>query len=465
MPVGDTVPLYPPAVRPPRHKLPAPGYILRLLQNPLRIMPEEVYREPIVVYPGVRRPHVWVTDPGLIAQVLLEEPERYLKTPIERRILGPTLGDGLLTASGASWRWQRKVAAPLFRHADILAYVPAMTAAAQARLEAWRGCQRPGQPFTSDIGAAMKVATFDVIASTILAGCQPREAAVIKQADITYMSGVNWELAAGVIGLKENTWHPRRRQMQTAAAQGRAAVLSIVERRRAAIAVDPAAASAGDVLARLLAARHPDTGEPMSDAMVVDNLATFLEAGHLTTSQALTWTLYLLARASAWQDAVRAEVQSVLAKGPLTDPVAQLPLTVRVLKESMRLYPPVPTVVRIADTAGTLGGIPIPAATTVIVSIYAAHRHHARWIDPGRFDPGRFLPDREAAMPRGQYLPFGFGQRTCIGMTFALIEGVAILATLIAGARFDWDGRHLPEPLSRLTLTPKGGMPLRVTMQ
>ena len=90
------------------------------------------------------------------------------------------------------------------------------------------------------------------------------------------------------------------------------------------------------------------------------------------------------------------------------------------------------------------------------------HRHRRLWTDADRFDPDRFTPEREAGYARTQFMPFGFGARTCIGMSFAMMEGIALLATLVAHARFGWDGRHAPEPISRVTLRPKGGMPLAV---
>jgi cytochrome P450 len=92
--------------------------------------------------------------------------------------------------------------------------------------------------------------------------------------------------------------------------------------------------------------------------------------------------------------------------------------------------------------------------------MYAVHRHHLLWDDPDRFDPDRFLPENEAKYPRTQFMPFGYGQRVCIGSTFAILEATTILATLLRSVRFEWDGRHLPEPVSRVTLRPKGGMPL-----
>ena len=107
-----------------------------------------------------------------------------------------------------------------------------------------------------------------------------------------------------------------------------------------------------------------------------------------------------------------------------------------------------------------IGGKQLPSPTLVVIPIFAIHRHRSLWQDPDRFDPDRFLPENEARYPRTQFMPFGYGQRVCIGSSFAILEATAILATLLQSVRFEWDGRHAPEPVSRVTLRPKGGMPL-----
>ena len=98
----------------------------------------------------------------------------------------------------------------------------------------------------------------------------------------------------------------------------------------------------------------------------------------------------------------------------------------------------------------------------IVVPIYSIHRHKRLWSDPDSFDPMRFTPEREASYPRGQFMPFGAGPRICLGAAFAMTEATVVLATLIRDARFDWDGKHAPEPISRITLQPRGGMPLHV---
>jgi cytochrome P450 len=240
----------------------------------------------------------------------------------------------------------------------------------------------------------------------------------------------------------------------------RSAVAAILARRR------QGGLEGEDLLARLARAKDPETGAPMSEKQLVDNLVTFLAAGHETTAKALTWTLYLLARAPQWQERIKAEVNAVAGGSPVeAGHLDRLVVTRMVLKEAMRLYPPAPVMTRLAGETMTLGRETVAAGTLIVIPIFAVHRHRKLWDDPDRFDPERFTAAREAGYPRTQFMPFGFGPRTCIGGTFAMMEATAMLATLVRGARFEWDGVHAPEPLSRVTLRPKGGMPLLVWMR
>jgi len=217
---------------------------------------------------------------------------------------------------------------------------------------------------------------------------------------------------------------------------------------------------------RLIDARDPESGRPMSDDLLIDNLLTFFTAGHETTAKALTWTLYLLANAPRWAEAIRDEVERVAGAGPIgAGHIDRLVITQQVLKESMRLYPPAPVISRVAIVDTELGEYRVPAGTQIIVPIYAMHRHRKRWLDPDRFDPTRFSPENEARIPRYQYVPFGAGPRICIGMSFAMIEATAVLATLVRAASFKPARGHYPEPISRVTLRPKGGMPLEVALR
>lgn len=447
--------LYPPTVTPPAQPLPLLPFLRRFIRNPLRAIPQAVYEEPVVTY-GKKRPLLaWVTNPTLIENILVKNAEQFPKTRLDLRVLRPIVGDGLLTAQNESWRWQRKIASPPFRHAELLTYVPTMVDAADECIAQWR--QRGSAPFTTDVEAAMTDATFAVVARTVLAGINTAEGDRIKASSRSYLDPISWEVAASMLQYPETYWHPGKARMRRSADELRAIMRRLVAHRRSG------GASGNDLVARMLAAKDPDTGQPMSDDMLADNLATFLFAGHETTAKALTWTLYLLARAPEWQDRLRNEISAVASSSPITpETVTKLPTVSRVLKEAMRLYPPAPVMTRVTANEMDIGGKTLPKSTLIVMPIFIIHRHHALWEDPNRFDPDRFLPEKEARYARTQFMPFGYGQRICIGSSFAILEATAILATLLRYARFEWDGRLEPEPVSRVTLRPKGGMPLTV---
>ena len=448
--------LYPPTVTPSARALPLWLTLTRFVSNPLRSIPRATYDEPIVTY-GRKRPIVaWVTGPALLEQILVKQTDIFTKTRLDKRVLRPVVGEGLLTADGDHWRWQRKLASPLFRPSDVLGYVPTIVEAAQEQIARWRG---RGACHIAAIEEDMTETTFAVIARTVLAGIDEREGDAIKRTGRAYIDPIMWSVAAALMLYPEHYWRPGKRKMDAAAVEGRAVVQRLLDKRRAT------GTEGDDLVARMLSARNPETGEAMTDEQLIDNLATFLLAGHETTAKTLTWTLYLLARAPEWQERVRAEITSVTGGRPVTaGDIAKLTLTQRVLKESLRLYPAVPAMTRVNKEATSIGGVDLPAPALIVIPVYVVHRHHTLWDDPDRFDPDRFLPEREAKHQRMQFMPFGVGPRVCIGASFAMTEATVVLATLLQSARFGWDGRHAPEPISRVTLHPKGGMPLLVTV-
>ncbi len=284
----DIPDLYPPTVKPAARALPLYLSLTRFVRNPLRSLPRTVYEQPIVTY-GRKRPLVaWVTGPELIEQLLIKRTDIFVKTRLDKRVLRPLIGTGLLTADGEHWRWQRKLASPLFRPSDAYSYVPAMTAAATEQIARWRNV---GASHIAAIDRDMTDTTFAVIARTILADIDEKEGAEIQRTGHAYIEPIMWSVASALMLTPERWWHPRKRQMLRAAAEGRAVVQRLLDKRRAS------GIEGDDLVARMLAARNPDTGAPMSDEQLVDNLATFLLAGHETTAKALTWTIYLLARA------------------------------------------------------------------------------------------------------------------------------------------------------------------------
>jgi cytochrome P450 len=245
-------------------------------------------------------------------------------------------------------------------------------------------------------------------------------------------------------------WVPRPSRMFAGAAMRdmkRVADATITQRRSTGPKPVP------DLLDLLLAGEDPASHRKMTTAELRDNLLTFVVAGHETTALTLSWALYLCA--------FDPDVQAALGDRAATAAdLAALPLTRRIVDEALRLYPPAAFLSRTARAADTLLGREVRAGDTVVLPIYALHRHHALWRDPDAFDPTRFADPK--AIDRFAYLPFGDGPRICIGASFALQEAVIILATLLARFRFSRIPGKDPKPVMILTLRPEGGVWLRV---
>jgi cytochrome P450 len=453
---ASSVPLYPPRVTPPPKPLNLPQSFIRFLRNPLLIIPEPVYHEPLVVLRGPAA-IVWVTDPALVKIVLVDHCDDFPQDPLLRRVLGGLFGNSILTSEGRDWRWQHQMVVPLFRHGEIVRYVPSMVAGAESAIKAWSAAP-PGS--THAIDADMLRATYHVISKTLLPGSAARIGETMRRGTTDYVKGISWSTVYAVLNFP--VWLPRpgRRRMRFWETRLRAVVADTVHARHTS------PEDRDDLFTRLLGALDPETSQPMPEERLVDNLLTFLMAGHHTIAMTLTWTLYLLSRAPEWEARVLEEIRRVVPSGPVTGEHLNRLVTVQqVLKESMRLYPPLPVMTRYTAKDVELAGEHIKAGTLIGLPIYVIHRHRKLWDDPDRFDPARFASEREASYSRYQFMPFGAGPRICIGAAFALIEATVMLATLVRAARFESATVHEPIPVSRVVLLPKDGMPLKVTMR
>jgi cytochrome P450 len=216
-----------------------------------------------------------------------------------------------------------------------------------------------------------------------------------------------------------------------------------------------------DLLSVLLAARHDSA---LNRRQLRDEVVTMLISGHETTALILSWTWYLLSQDPEVEDRLIDEVDRVLAgRMPDVDDLPRLPYCRMVLDESMRLYPPVWYIIRQTIRDDEVGGVRLPARSTVVVSPYVVHRHPSYWEDAERFDPERFQPERCAARPRYAHLPFGGGKHTCLGNHFALMEGVIAIARVLQRFRVRLVPGQLVEPHPVLTLRQRYG--LQATVQ
>jgi cytochrome P450 len=421
-------------------------------RNILEIIPEAATKQPIVSgrMGGVR----WhmVMEPKAIGRVLNENLDIYPKSDVTKNLLKPAIGDSMFIAEGAHWRWQRRAASPVFTHRNIASLAPIMSAAADAT------CARINAASdTVDMYEEMVAATFEVISNVTFSGSGAMGSDAVHKAINHYIDQTARVSLFDILGLPG--WIPRpSRIFQPNALKQMKRIANDAIKKRKELGAKPVP----DLLDLLLEGEDPETKRKMEMTELRDNLLTFIVAGHETTALTLSWALYLCAFDPEVQEKLRTEARSVLQGRVATaDDCAALPYTEQVIKETLRLYPPAAFISRTIQSDDMLCGREIKRKDTVMLPIYALHRHHDLWERPDQFDPERFADGHKPE--RYTYLPFGDGPRICIGAQFAMIEAKIILATLIARFRFERIADRDPKPVMVLTLRPDGGVPLKVT--
>ncbi|MEM8656159.1 MAG: cytochrome P450 [Pseudomonadota bacterium] len=416
-------------------------------RNVLGIIPEIATRTPIVSGKTGKRWHM-VMDPEAIRRMLLDRLEDYPKSVVTKALLRPAVGESIFIAEGADWRWQRRTAAPVFTHRNMMNLAPIMSDAAERCADRIAGAG----PRAVNLLDEMVATTFDVIADVTFSGGEGFDRAAVHDAIEDYIADAGKISFFDIIGAPD--WVPRPGRLVSGKAMRE--TKAIADRAIEARVARPTS-GVPDLLDLLLDGQDPDTGRKMTTAELRDNLLTFIVAGHETTALTLAWSLYLVAFDQEVQDRARAEAQAVLGGRAATgDDVARLPFIRQIIDEALRLYPPAGMVSRTAMADDVLCGREIRKGDTCIIPIYALHRSKLLWDDPDAFRPERFA-DRKA-VDRYTYLPFGDGPRICIGASFALQEAVIILATLLARFRFAPVPGKDPAPVMILTLRPEGGV-------
>ncbi|WP_425039719.1 cytochrome P450 [Primorskyibacter sp. S187A] len=416
--------------------------------NLLQILPEIATRQPMVSGKTGTRWHM-VMDPPSIKRIVLERLDDYPKSKVTKNLLRPAIGDSLFIAEGAHWRWQRRAAAPVFTHRNIMNLAPMMTGAAARCAER---IENAG-PRAVNLFDEMVTTTFDVISDVTFSGDEGFDRQSVHTAIDAYIDQAGRISLFDVLGFPD--WVPRPGRMivgGTGLKDMKAIADQTIEAR-----AKRGTEGVPDLLDLLLSGEDPETKRSMTTSEVRDNLLAFIVAGHETTALALSWALYLCAFDQDVQDRARAELQGVIKDGVVRgEDVAQLPLIRAIVDEALRLYPPAGIVSRTAQVADELCGREIRPGDTVMIPIYALHRHHMLWEEPDAFRPDRWLTGKKP--DRYSYFPFGDGPRICIGASFALTEAVIILGTLLARHKFTPVPGRTPEPVMILTLRPDGGV-------
>ena len=429
-----------------------------LRTNAITIWGGDAYELPIVVDRGPLGAFALLSDPEGIRRVLIDNAANYPTDRLSLEKLSPALGQGVLTAGGADWRFQRRTLAPLFTPRAVEAYCGAMVETVAAMLARW-DAEPDDAP--REVAHEMTRLTYAVISKTVFSDEIETSAEVMGAAITLYFETLGRIDLWDFINLPSWVPRPSLLRVRPATRVFRTEVRRLLDHRRARIAAG--ATVPEDLVTLLVRARDPESGSALPDDIVCDNLVTFIGAGHETTANALSWTLYLLAEFPAAFERVAREVDAVIGREtPNREHLGRLVVTRMTLEEAMRLYPPVPIVSRQAVAADVLAGAAIAPKTRIIIAPWVLHRHRALWQECDLFEPERFAPERRHLIHRFAYLPFGGGPRVCMGQEFAMQEALIALAMIVQRYQVQPVAGVAVEPVARMTLRPSNGLPLRL---
>jgi cytochrome P450 len=407
---------------------------------------------PLVQFPVPDLPTYLVDDAHTVRQVLMVRDEEFDKDTLQYQALAMVTGEGLLAAPHQMWREQRPVVQPAFHRRVLDRLIADTRAATQRQLQRWR--QAPAGSVV-DVDQAMMRIGMEVVGEHLFGAdlrlTAPRLARATLHALEAVIDSVRlpWALLRGLPT-------PVQRRYRSAMAELDDAVADLIAER-----MQRPSAPRDDLLALLLAAY------PEDPAIVRNQIITFLVAGHETVASALTWVFGLLAHHPAEQRRVQQELDEQRGSDPITLPdLDALPAVRACLDEAMRLYPPAWVITRAASVDTVLAGRAVPAGSLIIISPWLRHRDPVQWPMPDAFLPERFgsRPGAvaRAATTRAEYLPFGTGQRLCIGRDVANVEGCVVLALLLREFAFEPVADRLPAVDPLVTLRPRGGLRLRL---
>jgi cytochrome P450 len=405
---------------------------------------------PVVRYRFAHAATYQLNHPDAIQHVLLDNHKNYVRGALFDPIRQIT-GNSLFTTDGPEWLQKRRTVQQAFHRKQVAGFCKLMTEETERVLGSWV----PGG--TVDLTEETTRLTLAVVSRALFSHSTQEEEAALSQIFSLVLEDLAYRFD---VPLYPPHWFPTPRNVRVRAALrklDRRIYRLIFERRSNSRHQET------DLLALLLNAKDPETGEQMSDQGLRNEMVTLFVAGHETTSQVLAWALYLLSQHEDIEARVREELVTVLGgRTPEAGDLPRLQFLRQVVDETMRLYPPVWITNRSVVSDDEILGYRIPRGAIVLLSPYVMHRHPGYWEDPDKFDPDRFAPERQADVSKFVYFPFLQGPHQCIGNTFAISEALLVLATLLQHFRLELEGSEAVEPLAETALRPRAGIRMRV---
>ncbi|HSY69196.1 MAG TPA: cytochrome P450 [Edaphobacter sp.] len=423
--------------------------------NPVHVLSKynELFGDTFRFYLGGIKEAIVTTNPAVIQHVLKTNAENYQKSEIQVKRMGHFLGKGLLTTHGEAWRTQRRLIQKGFDRKQLDALSSIMQ---DSLAESLRDFDRQVHAGPVDIYPHLMKMTFAMVARSLFG-------ARLKDEDIDLVSHtictVQEFIVRQTIQPYLNPWFAvsgELRRHEEMRVRADSVLMEYIKQRRNQ-------APGNDLLQNLMDARYSD-GEGMSDELVLSESMQLLVAGHETSSNGLSWLLYLLSSHPECLERVRQEFDSVLGDAPLSHAdVPKFEFTTQVIQEGLRLYPPFWMIDREAVADDRAGEIEIPRGSTVIVYVYGAHHAPRYWERPESFEPERFIKANEKLRTPFTYLPFGGGPRVCIGNQYAMLQILMILSDLLRKYDFQLTPGQTIEARPMVILRPKHGIRMTFT--
>ena len=396
----------------------------------------------------------FVNHPDYVRRVLSPSFEQYSKDVIDYRVLAQIMGNGLVSNDREHWVKQRKLMQPMFANRVVNQFDEPINRLTTELIESWTPHQAD-EPIWID--REMHRLAFRIVGATLFgANIDEYASEVAEILEVVNLRTQDWR---ALMTLWPALPTPHNRKWRRAKARLDEIVYQMIAERRAQ------GAQENDILSRLINARD-EHGQAMDEQQMRDEVVTLMLAGHETSATALTWTMYLLAQHKDVEARLFEDLDSVLSGRQATSAdLSKLPYLKQVAQEAMRIYPPVWAIARRSHQDEVFGDVLVPAKSYVGIVQYALHRHPEFWPDPERFDPERFDPVQAQGRHSYAYVPFAAGPRACIGLGMAMLEIQLVLAQIAQRFRFDVVPGHPIETRAAVTLRPKYGMPLLLTLR
>ncbi|WP_299614496.1 cytochrome P450 [uncultured Tateyamaria sp.] len=422
-------------------------YMQLFRQDILSAQPARLYRAWMAEFRTPFFRSYLMNQPELVKTVLKDRPDDFPKSDRVSEGLRPLLGNSVFLTNGDTWKRQRRIIDPAFEGGRLRQTFPAMWQASEA------AAQRLPMGVV-EIEEQTSHAAADVIFRTLFSiPIEDALASAVFHEFRAYQRSQPILNIAAFVPLPR--WMPRlfRKDTRASAARIRALISQLVDRRAEEIEQGTAP---DDLATKIMTTPDPETGQTFSADEMVDQVAIFFLAGHETSASALAWALYLLALYPDWQDKVAAEAQALESCDFAV--MSKLPMTRDVFRETLRLYPPVPMMVREASCPEKFRDRDIKQGSQLVLSPWHLHRHERLWERPDEFDPGRWQTENGKSCGRDAYIPFSAGARVCTGAGFAIVEGPLLLARLLRDVTVSPIENRVPVPVAHLTVRAKDGI-------